>query len=506
MKRYIPILGFILTIASGMTYLILGTMEVYVAVLLWVGLILLLLSFYINFSEIRGFIAKRSTRYGANTAVMVIVFLGIVAVVALMSIKYKFRWDLTETKRYTLSDQTQKVLKSLKKDVEAIAFYRMDERTKQAMEDLLENYSNHSPRFKYQFIDPDRRPGMAQRYGITSYRTTIIRSGDREELIGFEDEEKITNAILKVTRDEVKTIYILKGHGENSIGDFTNAGYKATKEAIEKENYRLKELLLLGAEEVPKDSSLLIVSGPKKDILEEEIKKIDAYIKRGGKVLFMLDPGSFPGLANFLKGYGFQIGDDIVIDKLSQVFGANYLTPVVAEYDKEHPVTKDFDIATFFPVARSVEVVRDPKKGIYPLAKTGPASWAETDKKALEEGKVEYQEGKDRKGPITIVAVAAVETSQNQPQKEFAKLVVIGDSDFVNNTHINLAGNKDLFLNIVNWLAEEADLISIRKKEASATPVILTQTQGRVIFWVPVIILPSLVLITGIGVIFKRRS
>ncbi|MBI5286541.1 MAG: GldG family protein [Deltaproteobacteria bacterium] len=516
MKRYTPISGLILVIAGGISYAIKGAMEIYIAGLLWVGLILLLLSFYINFSDIRTFLSKRSTRYGANTAIMVTVFLGVVTLVTLMSIRYKMRWDLTETKRYTLSDQTQKLIKSLKKDVEVIAFYRSEERTKQAMEDLLQEYSHLSPRFTYQFIDPDRRPGMAQKYGITSYRTTIIKSGNRQEIIGFENEEKMTNAILKVTRDEVKNIYLLKGHGENSITDFQNTGYKAVKEAIEKENYSVKELLLLGAEEVPKDASLLIVSGPKKDILPEELTKVEAYIGRSGKVLFMLDPGSAPTLVAFLKKYGFSIGDDMIIDKLSQVFGANYLTPVVAEYDKEHPVTRDFDIATFFPVARSVEVERNPQKGIYALARTGPASWGETDLKALEDGRAEYQEGKDRKGPVTIVAVAAVETEEGQEassrqegkdkQKDFARIVVAGDSDFVNNTHINLAGNKDLFLNIINWLAEEADLISIRKKEADATPVILTQTQGRLIFWLPVIILPSLVIVTGIGVMLRRRS
>jgi len=230
-------------------------------------------------------------------------------------------------------------------------------------------------------------------------------------------------------------------------------------------------------------------------------------------------------MVSYLKDYGFNVGDNIIIDKLSQVFGANYLTPVVTEYDKEHPVTKDFGVATFFPLARSVEVENDPAKGRYQMVKTGDASWAETDKKALEDGRVEYNEGKDKRGPVSIGAVASVEIKEpdshaehaghaameQQKDKEeagrknYAKIVVFGDSDFVNNTNINLAGNRDFFLNTVNWLAEEADMISIRKKEADATPVILTASQGRLIFWLPVIIMPSLILVSGIGILTRRR-
>lgn len=510
MKKYLSftwIIGLALLAVGGFTFLIKGAMETWTISILWLGLVLLLISFYINFSDIKDLISKRSTRYGFNTAVMVGIFIAIIALAAVMSMKYKFRWDITKGQRYTLSDQTQKLLKSLKKDVTATAFYRSDERTKQQMEDLLDEYSHYSPRFKYQFIDPDKKPGLASKYGITSYRTTLIQSGDKQEIVGFESEEKLTNAILKATRDKVKIVYFLKGHGENNITDFQNAGYKAVREAIEKENYQTKELLLLETPNVPEDASLVIISGPKKDILPEELKRIKNYIEAGGNVLFMLDPDTVPDTVSFLKDYGFNIGSDIIIDKLSQVFGANYLTPVVGLYDKEHPITKDFNVATFFPLARSVAVEKDPSKGVYPLAMTGEQSWAETDKKALEAGKAEY-DGKDKRGPISIAGVAAVEvksTQGNADKKKFAKIVVFGDSDFVNNTQINLAGNKDLFLNTVNWLAEESDLISIRKKEANATPLLLTKAQARLIFWLPVVIMPAIVLCAGIVILSRRK-
>ncbi len=521
MKRYINlfgILGFVLLCAGGVSYAVKWEMTIPIAALIWSGVILCLLFLYVNFSDIRAILSGRSVRYGANTAVMVVVFAGILVMIALMSIKYKARWDLTATKRYTLSPQTLKILKSLKKDVEAIAFYRSDERTRQIMEDLLESYAVVTPRFTYWFVDPDRKPGTAEKYGVTSYRTTLIRSGGRQEVVGQESEERITNAILKVIRDEVKSVYFLKGHGENDINDDKKTGYKTASEAIKRQNFKIKELILAEVDRVPEDCAVLIVSGPKRDFLPGEFKKIGGYIERGGSVLFMIDPGTVPNLVRFLGNYGFYIGDDIIIDTLSQVFGANYLVPVVTQYEKDHPITEGFNLMTFFPLARSVSIENKPEEGKYVLAKSGETSWGETDRASLEEGEAEFTENADRPGPVPIASVAVVEAKKRKEEKKedtekrvdeerkiYGKIVVIGDSDFVSNTHINLAGNRDFFLNIVSWLAEEADLISIRKKEFGITPVILTKTQGRFIFWASVIIPPSLVGVVGVGVILRRK-
>lgn len=509
MKKLVPVIGLIglfAVAAGGVTYAIKGMVEGYSITLIWGGLLALLYYFYVSFPDLKGILSGRSAKYGANTAFMILVFFMILVLISYMSSRYKVRWDLTATKRYTLSDQSRKIVKNMKKDVSAVAFYRSDERTRQAMEDLLLEFSQLSHHFTYQFIDPDKEPGAAAKYGVTAYRTTLIKSGTNQQEVGFESEERLVNAVIKVTRDEVKTVYFLKGHGENDMADIQNTGYKAIKDAIEKENYHVREMTLPGATEIPNDCSLLIVSGPKKDILPDEIKGVTNYINRGGSLLFMLDPAALPATAEFLGVYGFRIGNDIIIDKMSQVFGANYLVPVVTQYEKEHPITAEFNVMTFFPLARSVDIDKDPAKGAYPLAFTGEASWGETDKKALEEGKAVYNEKTERKGPLPIAAVVSREAVGSAPDKKiYAKIVVIGDSDYVNNTHINLAGNKDFFLNTVNWLTEEADLISVRKKDANMTPVILTSSQGRFIFWIPVVVVPSFILVAGIAVLSRRR-
>jgi ABC-type uncharacterized transport system involved in gliding motility auxiliary subunit len=183
---------------GGITIAITGEAGNFALALVWIGLLALLLFFYINFSTIKTFIGKRSTQYGANMAVMIIVFITIIGLTGAMSVKYKWRVDLTKQQRYSLSKQTVKILKSLERDVEAIGFYRSDGRTRQAMYDLLQEYSYNSPRFNFWFIDPDKKPIEAARYGVTAYRTTLIRSNNNEETVGFESEDKLTNALMKV--------------------------------------------------------------------------------------------------------------------------------------------------------------------------------------------------------------------------------------------------------------------------------------------------------------------
>jgi len=515
------LLGPLCIAVGGITLAITGEAGSFALAMIWFGLLTLLMFFYINFSTIKGFFGKRSTQYGANMAIMIIVFITIIGLTGAMSIKYKLRVDLTKQQRYSLSKQTVKILKSLERDVEAVAFYRSDGRTRQAMYDLLKEYSYHSPRFTFWFIDPDKKPIEAAQYGVTAYRTTLIRSNNNEELVGFESEDKLSNALMKVIRDEVKTIYFVKGHGENNIEDETEYGYKMAKQAIEKENYQIRELLLASVETIPEEVSVLVVSGPQKDFIPSELEKITDYIAGGGSALFMLDPALLPELTGFLKGYGFELHNDIIVDKLIRIVGTNYLTPVVTEYKKEHPITNDLtNIYTFFPIARSVEITEDPARGKYNLAKTSSNSWARSTGK-LDKDNLEFDSEKDVQGPLNIMSVSMLEVldkdqdedeSKKQTQKntegnirKWGKIIVFGDSNFAGNTHFRLAGNKDLFLNTVNWLAEEHSLISIRKKEIGINPMTLTDSEERLVFWLSVVIMPSLILMIGVAVTMRRK-
>ncbi len=511
------LVGVVLFAAGGAIYAITREFGVLPLSFVWAGLLSILLFFYVNFSHVRTFTGQRSTKHGINMAVMVVVFMAIIGMISVMSVRYKTRIDLTGDSRYSLSAQTIKILKSLEKEVEVIAFYRSDERSRQAMHDLLKEFSYHTPKFNFWFVDPDRRPIETAKYGVTSYRTTLIRYGDKQETVGFESEEKITNALLKVTSTDVKTIYFLKGHGEKDLTDEEKVGYKLAREAIEGENYKVSDLLLINETAVPDDTTVLVVAGPKKDILPGELKKIEEYVNGGGSVLFLLDPLMAPDISAHLKGFGFTVGNDIIIDKKSKMMGANYLTPVVMEYNQKHMIGKDFEFVTFFPVSRSVEIEEDPATGRYNLAKTGSSSWAKS-KGTLEEEEVEFNAELDQPGPINLAAVSVIKvessedaetveqySSLKEGMNRWGRIITIGDSDFAGNAYLNMMGNKDFFLNTISWLAQETALVSVRKKSSELSPLTLSDTQSNLVFWLCVIIGPTLILAVGVGVTERLR-
>lgn len=457
----------------------------------------------------------RSTRFGTNLVIAALAVLGIIAFVEAISLRHNQRFDLTADKRHSLSPQSQQLMAALPQEVKATAFYQDTQSGRETAKDLLEQYAYYSKKFTYEFIDPDRNPGLAKRYGISSYGTIVLESGAKEEKVLFASEETLTNALLKVIREGKKVVYFLEGHGEHATNSSEREGYAEAKRAIEGQNYDVKTVHLLTEGRLPDDVAILVVAGPRKDLLDPELAEVTRLLERGGKVLFMLDPETSTALAKYLEDYGIQVADGIVVDPVSRLFGGDYLMPVVTIYEP-HAITKNFDVASFFPLARAVKVTEKMPEGVSAqiLAKTSPNSWLKRDMEALKaelrtEGRPAFHDGLDDKGPVPVAAVSTVtsradSTSRSEPKR--ARLVVFGDSDFASNNYINLSGNRDLFLNTVSWLAEEEQLIAIRPKERGQFFQPATANQERLIFWLSTIVLPAVVIGSGVATYMRRRQ
>ena len=522
LARFAAPAGLLLLAGGGIAYSIRPDLKAWIGGILLLGAALVLLSLYRSFAEIKVRLDRRSTKVGLNVALMTLLLLGIICLVEAISVKHNTRIDLTEGKRYTLSDQTKKVVKGLTKEVQVAAFFRADQPDRRPAEDLLRQYADLSSKFHFEIVDPDRNPGRAKRYGITTYGTTILEIKDKEEKITEVDEEHLTNGLVKLFREGKRTIYFLKGHGENELDDGSRNGYRQAKDALEKANYQTKELLLLREPQVPADAAVLVISGPKRDPAESELKALQAFLERGGKLLLQLDPFAAPTLKEFLGRYGVRVGDDVIVDQYSRVLGGDYLMPVISKY-YSHPITRDFTLASLFPFARSIDVAEKSPEGVsaQKLGETGPGSWAETDKGELNRGELTFDKDKDRQGPVpvgvvvTVEAKGAAETPGEKKASEkdtdkrssggAARLVVFGNSGFASNNFLKFSGNLDLFLNSVSWLAEEEGQISIRPREAKSTPIFLTAMQGRLAFWLPVVVVPALLIVSGTSVVLRRR-
>ncbi|MCA1959695.1 MAG: GldG family protein [Desulfomonile sp.] len=486
---------------------------------------------------------RRQFLLGGGATTGIIVFLAIVVAIQYVVVQHPKRWDITRLGKYTLASQSKQALLDFKyKDIpiEVLAFYEAkDFNERERVRDLLDQYRDVYSRFTYSFIDPDMSLMLAKQHSVESYPTLVIKAGDKQERITSVDEETLTNTLLKMLRTEVKKVYLVKGHGELAADDREDAGFSVAKQQIEKQNYTTAELVLTQVSAVPDDANIVVIAGPTADPLDSEIDLLRAYINRGGHLLVLLNPFKTPKLTEFLKNYGFEFADDIVVDRLSRVFGGDYLMPVITQYVK-FPITKNFKLASFFPEARSVRVPKETKPEIsaQELALTSPVSWT-IGREQLQSGDANFDEKTGMRGPVPVMAVSTYTTtvladasrkekaseakgeteSKNEADESNkagasgsqderavkARIVVLGSSQFASNKFFKLEGNADLFMNTVSWLAEEENLIAIRPKSERARPLILTASQSRMMFLVPVVFVPLAWFVVGVVVYIHRR-
>ncbi|OQA75724.1 MAG: ABC-type uncharacterized transport system [bacterium ADurb.Bin243] len=488
------------------------------------GLVLLLGLVIYDFNYIAGKMNTRSFKYSTNAIIYSIIVIFIVIVINFIIFKHDRQWDLTQNKRYSLSEQSVKVLKNLKSDVEIKMFY--PDITKMQFNDLFKQYSYHSDKFKVEYYDLNKNPKLAQQYQITESQTAVIKHKDKtEKLYGMFGEQELTNAIIRASRAGKKSIYFTTGHNEADCDAMTEKGMSALKDALTGQNYEIKKINLTQQTAVPTDCSALIIAGPVTEFLDIEINAVSNYLDAGGKVFTLLDIKPAASLEKLLGKYGIEAGPDLVIDPkpaLKMMGLGDYTIPLGMIYDSTHTITKDFNMATIHPLVRSINIKTQMNMVLTALAKTSPESYA--DKTYLTENNIKFDPGVDQKGPITVVAACSkiineatpVTTSETalksdpdaeKSKKKELRLVVAGTSNIARNRYINLQGNGSLVLNILNYLAEEEDLIAIKPKTNTPQEKIdLSQQDANNIFYLTLFLMPGFVVLSGFTVWFYRNK
>jgi len=497
-----------------MVYLLEEQLSIPFQIALHAAIYLTIIYLIVNVNRIIRSFKRKVVRETTGLILIIPVIFGILTFVYLIADAYKARFDVTVGHKFTLSDQTIKIVENMDIDITILCFYNDAQAGREYLKAGLDQYRYYSKKISYEFIDPDKYPQRAKQYGIENYGEVIfVSERQREKVKQIQDEQDITNGILKVLSKERKAVYFIAGHGEPGVENMQRTGYGLLKRQLELENYAVQEISLMRTPELPADTSCLVLAAPTTDLFDEEMAIILDYLfKQGGSLLVLSDFEVPQTIREFLDLLGVELGDNMIIDKMSQLFGANYEVAVIGQYEK-HPITEGFSIASFLPASSSVRLKDSLPEGLEGqyLAFSGAGSWAETNLELLRtEGKATLDED-DKQGPIPV-GVALTKTFEKEGAKEGevniaeAKIVVYGDSDFVSNTHLRLSGNRDLFLNSIAWLSGEESLIAIRGKEVDATPLFLRKGQSRMLFFVTVIIMPLLVIAIGVVMLIRRRK
>ncbi len=492
--------------------------EQYVPYFAWAGLVCLLAYMLGQWRDIAKVFQRRQARYGALTGASVLTVLAILVAVNYIGAKQKKRWDLTANKVFSLSDQSRNVVAKLDAPLQVVVFAQ--DTDFQRFKDRLQEYQYASKNVTTEYVDPDKKPAQARQYGVQQYGTVVLNYKGRTERVTADTEQDITNAIIKVTSGQEKKVYFTQGHGEKDTVSAERDGYNTIAAALGRENYKVDKLVIAQQGSIPADASVVVIAGPKADFYPNEIEALKSWLGKGGKLLMELDPPDkvdappLTGLLALAHEWGMDAGRDIVVDVsgMGRLLGTSEAVPVAANYPS-HPITDRFSYMTAFPLARSISPVQGGVDGhtAQPFIETSPRSWAETDLTSVLNSKpVEFDDGKDKKGPVTIGAAVSSKPAANPPaadapQGPETRVAVVGDSDFAANSGIGIQGNRDLFLNIIGWLSQQENLISIRPREAGDRRVTMTATQQSNVNWLALVIIPAFIFGSGVYTWWRRR-
>jgi ABC-type uncharacterized transport system involved in gliding motility auxiliary subunit len=502
-RRWLASFGLALAAAGLVRYSTQGELTRLSEILLIGGGVLFLVGLVLSYRDFVTFFSARSSRLGANALTVSILVLVVLGLINFLGYRHKKRVDLTSEKLYTLSDQSRRSVSELKKDVDIIRFARTPDTT---FKDLATEYVNAGSHLHYREVDPQEKPEVARQYNVTHMNDIVVSSGAHNETLSGTGEQEVTNAIIKVTRDTVKNVCFVEGHGEKSIASGEQDGLQGDDKALKNEGYQTKTVNLVSSGEVPSDCSVLVDAGPKQALFPQEAGIISKYLDGGGRALLLLDPETDPKLDSVLDAWNIALGSNVVIDAsgVGRLFGTGPAVPLVVDYGPS-PIVQNFTgTMTFFNLARTVSLKDKGKSDPQgtELLKTSPRSFTVPNLKTNE---VRYDPTKDQAGPLSLGVVAERHAAGAGDASKSARLVVIGNSAFATNQWAGLQRNGDLFVNTVNWLAQDEDLISVRPKNPTNRRVILTETQQRELFFASMFFLPGLVIISGAVIWFRRR-
>ena len=487
---------------------------------------------------------RRQARYGTLAASGVVLGLAILVAANYILARQNKRWDLTAAQQYSLSDQTVRVLESLESPIRVLVFAQEVDFPR--YRDRLGEYEYTSDLVSLELIDVDKNPVLARQYEVQAYGTVVFDYNGRIERVTSDQEQDLTNGLIKAVEGEERKAYFLQGHGERSPAGAERDGYSGLADALRLDNLSVETVILSQAGEVPADAAVLVAAGPATDLLPAEADMLGDYLDGGGKLLVLLDPPDGPeaenraNLIGLIAEWGIEVGQDIVVDVsgVGQLLGTDATVPVAATYP-QHPITDRFALLTAFPLARSVKPVEGGAGGrvATSFAETSPRSWAESNLD-LSSGEVAMEEDQgDVPGPISIAAAvsavveveadaeggspadaeagddtgdghdhgaeAAAEDDSDAPVE--ARLAVFGDSDFAANGSLGIQGNRDLVLNAINWLAEQENLISIRPREPEDRRITVTADQQFRIFAASIFLIPGVIVGAGVYTWWRRR-
>ncbi len=400
-----------------------------------------------------------------------ILFLTIIGLLAWLGRSYHKSVDVTAAQRNTLSLPMQQILSRLDKPLELVAYVPDDATIHVALKKLVGKYRKYKKDIKLEFVNPDLDPARAEADGIQYSGQVLIKLGDKSDKVNSVAEQNMVNVLQRLSRDKPRLVVFLEGHKELSPLDERSNGLSRLANVLQSKGFSFQPHNLIRTQDIPQDASFVVIAAPKQDYLPAEVKIIEDYIDKGGNLLWLHEPGSLHGLDDIEQQLGLEIHEGTLLDAnqaLQKMLGIKHPAAIAVIDYGGLDITKDLAAHTLFPFATAI--LQDPltKDAKYhwqyqPFLSTLPTSWLESGEI---QGNVKFDDDADIPGPLTI-GMALTRALQNRDVEQ--RIIVIGDSDFMQNTYLGQGSNLQLASNLFNWLGQDDELISINTVKAKDT-------------------------------------
>jgi ABC-type uncharacterized transport system involved in gliding motility auxiliary subunit len=484
---------------------------------------------------------QRRMVIGTNVLVQVVAVLALVVAANWLASRHYWRLDWTKSGYYQLSEKTKQVLASLPRPVKVIVFLQpAGERDPEFVDKIYQDARNLLKEFQFfgkeklqvEYVDPQRDMARArqlvQEYSVDQANVVIFASGERHKYVAanemvdidqqifgqgyrmkvFKGEGVFLAAIQSILEETPPNVYFLTGHGERDPEQFDERqGYSTLATYIKRDNITVKKWNFLEHGSLPTDAGVIVIAGPRKILTDAELSALDQHLKNNGRLLVLLDPQQQTGLENFLKTWGVQADDDLVV---SPILGMINVTALGIDYSSHAITAKMEGVNTSFPYARSIRrsgAVQGPvadQPSVTELVKTPPKGgfWGETDPEAA---RLEFDAAKDLPGPLPLaVAVERGKPSNVKLDLGITRMVVAGSSSFVDNSTLS-GGNVDFFMNSLNWLLQREQLVAVGPKTPEEFRLDMTLRQVRTVYTLVIAGMPLAVAAVGLMVWTRRR-
>ena len=471
--------------------------------------------------------------FQGNLMIGTLLLVAVLGMVNYLSFRHFLRVDLSRTKLYSLSDKTISILNSLTDTVNVIVFFQPQQEIYEEVENLIKEYKSACDRLHVEWVDPDRdlarAEELARKFEVTEanvvvfeyhgrrkyvtaddiaeYDYSMVGLGHAPRKVSFKGEQAFSSAIYSVVSGERPKVYFLMGHGERGIFDYDpQKGFSRITREIERDNLEVHTLDLAKKKMIPSDCRLLVIASPRVPLADWEIDLIQKYLQDSGRLLVLVDAYSETGLEGLLEAWGVRLDNDIVLDPTRTLTGREIL---ITDYGN-HPITEKLKgISSIFYTPRSVRPLEEETEGeaadrprVTILAQTSKAGWGE---RTLEDSTARFDPLEDIAGPVPLAVAVERGPTASETDIRPTRLVVFGDADFVSNGALT-GGDRNFFMNALNWLLERKDLLAIAPKEYKETRLLMTRGDLANLFWLTVVIIPGTVGLAGMLIWWRRRE